>query len=179
MVSRNQPIRRALKCLCSKSAINGVPAPDPGTRLEWNGIPGTRAGNSPVYILEPELILSCIATLRREKLYSRTYCRKVADLVGKVNSIAFHGWHAGELLFAGLNAGNIFNGKNGEELCNVTYRFNVRCNGSRSAGGVTVDEVEGWDYFWTLPSTNPRYNGIGSVHVSRIYERGSFAVLDI
>ena len=38
VVSRNQPIRRALKCLCSKSAINGVPAPDPGTRLEWNGI---------------------------------------------------------------------------------------------------------------------------------------------
>ena len=179
VVSRNQPIRRSLGCVYSQSLISGVKAPDPGTRLEWNGRPGSRAGNSPVYIMEPEMVLSCVATFRSRKLASRLYCRQVASLVGKVNMLTFHGWNAGELLFSGMNTGNVFSGKNGEDLCNVTFRFNVRCNGERKVAGIVLPEVDGWDYVWTLPSANPHHAGAASVHVSRIYERASFAPLDI
>lgn len=171
--------KQALECIFSRTTDPAAPLPDPGKLIDWNGKYGVASVSGQIIRYTPEMSLCCIATFPAERALSRAYLRQIANLVGKVNSTAFANWNPGEVLFLGLTGSRNFTGNGGRELCDLTFRFNIRCNTHRSAGGVDAGIVEGWDHFWTIPSALPGQNGIYSVHVSRIYERASFAVLDL
>lgn len=164
-------------CILSLAADPQTTPRDPGLLVDWNGRYGAASASENVETFEPEITMLCTATFRRSKAESRAYIRQVAELVGKVNSEAFHHWHAGEVLFTGLVRSTPFEGKSGEDLCDLTFRFNISCGGERSLAGIQAGFVEGWDRLWGLPS--PDYGGIASIHVSRLYERASFAVLEL
>lgn len=170
--------RKALDCIFSRSLNPSVPVPSPGNRVDWNGKYGSASMLGDVEIYEPDATLYCIATMRKNRAYSTTYIRTVLSLVGKVNSESFHNWNAGELLFIGMKRSGSVRSASGEDLCDVNFSFRVRCSRTQTLGGVTA-EVDGWDYFWAMTRDVPGKNDISSVHISRFYERGSFALLDI
>ncbi len=169
----------ALSCLFSKKLDSDAPDLDPGTLINWNGLYGSASSSGKIPVYTPQMTLECVATFRRHKAESRNFLRQVAGLVGKVNSETFHNWHAGELLFTGLIKSDPFEGRYGENLCDLTFRFFIRPGGERSAAGVSAGYVEGWDHLWLLRTPGASKNHIHSVHVSRIYERASFAPLEL
>lgn len=167
----------SLGCLKSVKVDSGAPTLSPGNLIDWNGLHGSASESGRVPVYTPDMNLHCIATFRKSKAESRTYLRLISGLVGKVNSETFHNWHAGEVLFLGMIKSEPFEGRNGEELCDLTFRFSIRPGGERRAAGVNIGHVDGWDHLWMLPS--PSGSGIHSVHVSKLYERASFAALDL
>ncbi|MBO5668587.1 MAG: hypothetical protein J6S43_05630 [Lentisphaeria bacterium] len=171
--------RQALACIFSQTTEPGKPLPDPGRMIDWNGKRGLASTSGQIVRYTPEMSLCCIATFPRERAFSRAYLRQIANLVGKVNSGVFFNWNPGEVLFLGLTGSRSFTGEDGKALCDLTFRFNIRCSSRRIVGGVDAGLVDGWDHLWTIPADTPEYDGIYSVHVSRIYERASFAVLDL
>ena len=171
--------RDSLGCIFSMKLDPADPDLAPGTLIDWNGMHGAARVSGRVEVYTPEMKLECVATFRRKKAESRNYLRQVAALVGKVNSETFQNWHAGELLFTGLIKSDPFEGRNGEELCDLTYRFLIRPGGERVAAGIPVGHVDGWDHLWLLRTPGAGKNHIHSVHVSRIYERASFALLEL
>ena len=178
VITRLQPVKNAIRKIASFDADPGA-APDPGTLLHWNGIHGVGSVSGSVSVYRPEFSITCIATFTAKKAQNNSYLRKIAALAGKVNSETFNRWAAGELLFLGLSTSSFFKGKNGEDLCDMTFRFGVRCNGSRSLDGITIQKVEGWDYLWGIYNRARNDNKLTSAHVSQIYERAPFSVLDI
>lgn len=174
-VSRNT----ALSCVFAETVAPGASPVDPGLKINWNGKSGSASKSVEVDVFEADIILTCIAVVSRRKAESRDYIRQVASLVGKVNSENYHNWNAGELLFLGVIRNSSFIGKSGELLYDMTFKFDVRCNRSLQLGGITIPDVEGWDYPWILPDHTPGGSGVHSVFVSRIYERAPFAALDL
>lgn len=179
IIPRLTQSRTAISCIYSRSLIVGASAPDPGVLIDWNGKSGSASASGSAAVYRPETIVSCVATFHRNRAESRAYIRAAAELVGKVNAEAFHHWNAGEALFLGMTRSSVFEGKNGEELCNMNFRFSIRCGGERRCAGVTLEHVDGWDHLWALRNTDLPGSGVRSIHVSRLYERASFAVLDI
>ncbi len=168
--------KHALQTVRSIKNDPSQPDIDPGTLIGWNGLPGSSSRSEKFQVYEPEMSLCCEATFRRKKAESRDYLHKVAKLVGKVNSEAFHNWNGGEVLFLGLVNSDPFEGVNGEELCDLTFRFQIRPGEVRKIGRIQVGMVDGWDHCWPLYAPDGKLH---SVHVSRLYERASFAVLDL
>lgn len=169
----------AVKCVFARTVVPGAAAIDPGLRINWNGKSGSASRSREIETFEGDIVLTCVATFNRRKAESTEYIRRVSSLVGKVNSESFHRWNAGELLFLGVIRNSAFTGKSGELLYNMTFKFDVRCNRQVQIGGITIPQVDGWDYPWTLKDPAPGGSGIHSVFVSRIYERAPFAPLDL
>ncbi len=160
----------------SIKADPSFPDIDPQKLVNWNGLPGSSSRSEKFRVYEPQMSLRCEATFRRKQAESRDYLRKVAGLVGKVNSEAFHNWNAGELLFLGLTDSDPFTGADGDELCDLTFNFHIRLNSFRQIGNIQLGVVDGWDHCWPLYTPDGKLH---SAHVSRLYERASFAVLDL
>ena len=175
--ARRKPVTKAC-ALINSFAVNGTTIPDPGNLVNWNGRSGIGSSSTPAVAFEAEMILSCVATFRKSKTESNSYLRQIANLVGKVNSERFHQWAAGELLFLGLSCSAAFKGKSNQTLCDLTFRFGVRCNGTRSIDGFST-EVDGWDHLWGIYSIRNGVNTLTNAYVSRLYERAPFSVLDL
>lgn len=176
--ARQHQLKSAVSLISSHSFDGNTP-PDPGTLVDWNGRAGLGSVSGRINAYRPEFILSCTATFSKKKAQSNSYLRRIAALVGKVNSENFHQWAAGEVLFLGLSGSSVFQGKNGEELCNMTFRFSIRCNGARELDERTIQNVDGWDYLWGIRRRRDGQNRLTSAYVSRIYERAAFSVLNL
>ena len=176
--ARQYQLKNARKLIASY-AVNGNKIPDPGTLVDWNGRHGVGSASGTVNAYRPEFILSCVPTFRRKKAQSNAYQRQIARLTGKVNSENFQQWAAGEVLFLGLSGSGYFRGRNGEELCDLTFRFSIRSNGDRELDGFTVPEVDGWDYLWGVYAVRDGVNTLTNAYVSRIYDRAPFSLLNL
>ena len=176
--ARQHQLKNARSLIASHS-FDGNNPPDPGTMVDWNGRTGLGSNSGAVNAYRPEFILSCTATFSRKKAQSNSYLRRIAALVGKVNSENFHQWAAGEVLFLGLSGSSVFQGKNGEELCNMTFRFSIRCNGPRELDDKVIQDVDGWDHLWGIRRYRNGQNRLICAYVSRIYERAAFSVLNL
>lgn len=176
---KNCSRKYAVSHIFSRKLDPDAPDIDPGLLVEWNGKSGSASVSGSIPAIECLTEMTCIATFRRSRADNRAYLRNIANLVGKVNSEAFHNWHAGEVLFAGLTKSVLFEGSHGEDLCNLYFRFFIRTGGKRQIAGVDVGHVDGWDHLWLLRSPGAGKERIHSVHVSRLYARASFAVLNI
>ena len=157
-----------------------APRVDPGTRLHWNGLTGQDAVTGTVPALRPVFNESCRATFRASRI-NTAYLRRAAAAAGKVNATAFHRWSPGEVLLESIVQGETFRNSAGAELCDVTFHFAIRPNGPRQCAGITVEAVDGWDHLWPVTALVPGGGGesVIALHVSRIYERTQFNVLEL
>ena len=112
-------------------------------------------------------------------LITHAYKLQVFDLTGKVNSAAFKGFAAGEVLFLGASGS-----QRGVEKWEITYQFAA----SKNAVGLKVGDIQninkkGWEYLWV------RYGDVEdqkvlikqpeSVYIERVYDSANFALLGI
>lgn len=106
---------------------------------------------------------------------TEAHARLLATYTGMVNSTAFRGFPAGELLFLGAN------GSDGTESeANVSYEFVASQNlTGLTIGTLTSIAKKGWEYLWieykdeTVAGktvTRPEY-----VHIERVYDTLDFA----
>lgn len=158
----------------------GTPRIAPGTRIDWNGLTGQDAVTGRVSVLKPVFTETCRATFRASRL-NTAYLRRAAAAAGKVNSAPFRHWQPGEVLLESIVQGDLFRNSAGIELCDVVFGFAIRPNGPRQCAGITVDAVDGWDYLWPVTAIAPDGGGetVTALHVSRIYERTQFNILEL
>jgi len=102
-------------------------------------------------------------------------------LTGKVNSAAFKGFEAGEVLFLGASGS-----KRGEEDWEITYRFAASPNATNiQVGDITVTSKKGWEYLWVRyadaedAGANALVKRPVAAYVEKVYEEGDFSALGI
>lgn len=104
------------------------------------------------------------------------------DLVCTVNSRAFRGKPAGEVLLRRITGSR--RGTRSTDLWEINFQFERRRNRKNfNIGGIQVAEKRGWDYLWCyhVPAT---VNGfacrqVAAVFIERLYESGNFGELGI
>ena len=180
VTSRSVERRAALETVRSIYLAADAERISPGTRIDWNGRSGVESAAGAVRALEPEFSETCRATFHASHL-NTAYKRRAAAVVGKVNSAAFHHWEPGEVMLESIVQGDVYRNASGASLCDVVFRFLIRANGSRRCAGQTVSQVDGWDYRWAVTEIHPGGDGesVSALHVSRIYERTQFNVLEL
>lgn len=110
--------------------------------------------------------------------------KKVASITGTVNSGAFRGFEAGEVLFLGASGSK--RSKKKSANWEITFRFAVSANvKSLKVGDLTVENKRGWDYLWVSYKTAVAANGRSLVkkpsaaYVEKVYPDGDFGTLGI
>ena len=156
------------------------PADNPGALINWNGKFGQESGSGSVRVLKPVFTEICRATFALSRLDS-AYKRRAAAFVGKVNSETFHHWTPGEVMLESIVQSDPFVNSDGDKLCDVIFTFAIRPNGTRNCAGYLAENVDGWDHLWAVTDTLPGAGSprVRSLHISRIYERVSFAGLEL
>jgi len=102
-------------------------------------------------------------------------------LTGKVNSGAFRGFAAGEVLFLGASGS-----KRGEEDWEITFRFAASPNVTNLViGDITVPSKKGWEYLWVRyvdtedPVAHILIKQPQTAYVEKVYHDGDFTGLGI
>jgi len=102
-------------------------------------------------------------------------------LTGTVNSAAFKGFEAGEVLFLGASGS-----KRGEEDWEITYRFAASPNATNiQVGDITVAAKKGWEYRWVRyadaedETAKEIVKRPASAHVEKVYHLADFSALGI
>ena len=126
-------------------------SPDPGTAVGWNGKPGPEMAIAGVDIPTAQLRESWTIKKSVSKARDTAFRRKVAAMVGKVNSSSFHGWEAGEVMFLGMSL-SIPEDKEEDEV-NVTFNFAIQPNETRSMFGSKFVSKKGFEYIWAISET--------------------------
>lgn len=112
---------------------------------------------------------------------SASYKRKVAELVGKINSSSFKGYSKGQVLFMGCTGS-----RTGKEKWQITFNFAV----STKQTGISIGDVSGiskdpWEVIWCQyeEGENSKQDQVikkvKAVHVEQVYEEASFSGLGI
>lgn len=152
---------------------------DPGGAIGWNGKSGDDCEITGVDIPTAQLRETYTKQMRVSSL-STGYKRKVASLVGKVNSSSFKGWSAGEVMFLGMSYSTP--AKKAKKVT-VTFNFAIQPNESNvNVGGKSVSK-KGFEYVWAISKTIIN-NGIPKMAVEGIYvdqvcEYASFSSLGL
>ena len=102
-------------------------------------------------------------------------------LTGKVNSDAFRGYSAGEVLFLGATGQ-----KRGDAKWEVTFKFAASLNKTGiQVGDITGISKRGWDYMWVQYADDVddvakvRIKKPAAVYIEQVYEEGAFSSLGI
>lgn len=173
--TRNE--RNALSLVDSSlnTAFNNISIPRSLTRQINARFDGPAEG---VDIIAPNLEVTIERQFGPGEL-SPSITRTLYDCTGSVNSEAFLGAAAGELLFAGAD-GTLNPDGSGDLTFSMLFEPNVP---SRATPWGDTIKKDGWDYFWTL---NQKVESAGQVvmepvaaYVSRVYPRRSFSSLPI
>lgn len=103
----------------------------------------------------------------------------LADLTGSINSAAFKGFAAGEVLFMGASGS-----KRGSDDWEIVYKFSVsRHRSNFTVGDITVANKRGWDYMWIRYSDEVSDNNLikkpSGVYVEQVYPYCDFTLLGI
>lgn len=107
--------------------------------------------------------------------------RQWSRLTGKINSSAFKGCDAGEVLFMGCSGSR----KSGEYY-KITFHFAVQENAQNiQVGDITIPEKKGWDYLWILyRDTVDEIEEFvikepQAAYVEKVYHWGDFGILGL
>jgi hypothetical protein len=131
--------------------------PNAGKFIGWNGKTGSDMQISGVDVpfAQPRETYTKKMTMAQ---LTTSFKRKVANMVGSVNSTKWKGWEAGEAMFLGCS----FSGASGENI-DVTFNFAIQVNETtKIADGVPEISKKGHVYLWTLKDTKM---GAGTVDV--------------
>ena len=152
---------------------------DPGGAIGWNGKTGDDCEITGVDIPTAQLRETYTVQMRVSKL-STSYKKKVAALVGKVNSGTFKGWSAGEMMFLGMSYSTP--AKKAKKVT-VTFNFAIQPNESKvKVGGKSVSK-KGFEYVWAISKTvanngTPKMQ-VEGIYVDQVCEYASFSSLGL
>jgi len=152
---------------------------DPGGAIGWNGKTGDDCEITGVDIPTAQLRETYTVQMRVSKL-STSYNKKVAALVGKVNSGTFKGWSAGEVMFLGMSYSTP--AKKAKKVT-VTFNFAIQPNESKvKVGGKSVSK-KGFEYVWAISKTvanngTPKMQ-VEGIYVDQVCEYASFSSLGL
>ena len=151
---------------------------DAGGAIGWNGKTGSEMEITGVDIPTAQLRETYTKIMRLSKI-TTSFKKKVAELVGKVNSGSFHGWSAGEVMFLGMSYSSP-NKKNAKVP--VSFNFAIQPNESSKVGSHKVSK-KGFEYVWALSKTTadsgvPKAE-IEAIFVDTVCETASFSSLGV
>ena len=148
----------------------GDNAPPTGNLINWNGRSGPLCAVAGADIINSTVRENCLLSIDAQD-YTSAFRKKIAALTGSVNSRAFHGWAAGEVLFLGCNSGLPGVNDRGEEIIDVTFKFAIRRNRESLLINGRRISAAGWDIVWPL--------GTDFVYTSRVYPRNDLSQLGV
>ena len=150
-----------------------------GGAIGWNGKSGSEMEIAGVDIPTAQLRETYTKVIRLSKI-STAFKRKVASLVGKINSGSFKGWNAGEVMFLGMSYS-----APARKSTKVTVTFNFAIQPNESEAKVCGKSVskKGFEYVWALSKTSaedgvPKAE-IEAIYVDQVCETASFSVLGL
>lgn len=150
---------------------------DAGGAVGWNGKFGNEMEISGVDIPTAQLRETYTKQIRISNL-TTAYKRKVASLVGKINSSSFKGWDRGEVMFLGISYSSPI--KNAEKVT-VTFNFSIQPNEKENISGVEI-EKKGWEYVWAIQGAKadkvPMLEA-ENIYVDQVCEYGNFSELGL
>ncbi len=116
--------------------------------IGWNGKDGSESEAAGVDVSIGELRETYTKTMSKSKVTGTAWKRKVASLVGKVNSGSFKGWAAGECQFLGCSySAPVAGGKK----VKVSFHFAIRPNESGAkVAGHNIGSAKGFEYLWAI-----------------------------
>ena len=152
---------------------------DAGGAIGWNGKSGDDCEIAGVDVPTAQLRETYTKPMRVSKL-TTAFKRKVAGLVGKVNSGSFKGWNAGEVMFLGMSYSTP--AKKAKKVT-VTFNFAIQPNesGVRIAGKSVTKK--GFEYVWAISKTvassgSPKLE-VEGIYVDQVCEYASFSGLGL
>ena len=152
---------------------------DAGGAIGWNGKSGDDCEIAGVDVPTAQLRETYTKPMRVSKL-TTSFKRKVAALVGKVNSGSFKGWNAGEVMFLGMSYSTP--AKKAKKVT-VTFNFAIQPNesGVRIAGKSVTKK--GFEYVWAISKTvassgSPKLE-VEGIYVDQVCEYASFSGLGL
>ena len=144
----------------SSSEASAVP-------IGWNGKDGSESEAAGVDVSIGELRETYTKTMSKSKVTGTSWKRKVAELVGKVNSGSFKGWNAGEVMFLGCSYSAP---SKGSKKVSVSFHFAIRLNESKATvAGQNIGSKKGFEYLWALTDDEVR-DGERKRKVRKIYK---------
>ena len=152
---------------------------DAGGAIGWNGQSGDDCEIAGVDVPTAQLRETYTKPMRVSKL-TTAFKRKVAALVGKVNSGSFKGWNAGEVMFLGMSYSTP--AKKAKKVT-VTFNFAIQPNesGVKIAGRSVTKK--GFEYVWAISKTvassgSPKLE-VEGIYVDQVCEYASFSGLGL
>ena len=152
---------------------------DAGGAIGWNGKSGDDCEIAGVDVPTAQLRETYTKQMKISKL-TTAYKRKVAALVGKVNSSSFKGWNAGEIMFLGMSYSTP--AKKAKKVT-VTFNFAIQPNETGvKIAGKSVSK-KGFEYVWAISKTvassgSPKLE-VEGIYVDQVCEYASFSGLGL
>ena len=116
--------------------------------IGWNGKDGSESEAAGVDVSIGELRETYTKVMSKSKVTGTAWKRKVASLVGRVNSGGFKGWSPGECQFLGCSYSAPVSG--GKKV-KVSFHFAIRPNESGAkVAGKSIGSAKGFEYLWAL-----------------------------
>ena len=152
---------------------------DAGGAIGWNGKSGDDCEIAGVDVPTAQLRETYTKPMKISKL-TTAFKRKVAALVGKVNSGSFKGWNAGEVMFLGMSYSTP-----SKKAKKVTVSFNFAIQPNETGVKVAGKSVskKGFEYVWAISKTvassgTPKLE-VEGIYVDQVCEYASFSGLGL
>ena len=152
---------------------------DAGGAIGWNGKTCDDCEITGVDIPTAQLRETYTVQMRISKL-TTSFKKKVAALVGKVNSGSFKGWSAGEVMFLGMS---YTTPTQKAQKVTVSFNFAIQPNESGiNVGGHSVSK-KGFEYVWAISKTEVNQGvpqlRVDGIYVDQVCEYASFSSLGL
>lgn len=144
--------------------------PATGNLIGWNGKSGSAGSASGANVVTAAIRENCVLTLKRRE-FNIQFRKKILSLTGHINSLPFHGWETGEVLFLGASSGAPYVNDENEELVDVTLKFAIRQNREDLYVNGHIFSARGWEIVWPV--------GQHHVYVSQVYPEADFNILGV
>lgn len=150
-----------------------------GGAIGWNGKTGAEMAITGIDIPTAQLRETYTKVMRLSRI-TTSFKRKVARLVGKVNSGSFKGWEKGEVMFLGMSYS--CPAKKSTKVA-VAFNFAIQPNEETRVCGKKISK-KGFEYAWGLSRTVVDDSGVPKADVEAIYvdevcQYASFSTLGI
>ena len=160
---------------------SNAPVVDIGNGINWNGQYGDNSEFAGVDVPSADLQETYTKVMKISSL-TTAFRRKVAGLVGCVNSNTFKGWEPGEVMFLGCSFSGVDRAR---ESVTVSFNFSIKPNEKNvKLGNIPLGDVAGWDYVWTLkPKTTWSNKSVTTelqyAFVAQVAPRKNFSALGL
>ena len=153
---------------------------DPGGAIGWNGKFGAECTIAGVDIPCADLKENHTVKMKASQL-SVAFRKRVASLVGKVNSSNFKGWEPGEVMFLDMSYQTP---ATEDEDVDVTFSFMIQPNENNVKLGDNKVSKQGFQYVWALSETVTEEGKLPTLKTTGIYretvcEEADFKVLGV